>query len=706
MSARWRRAKFWLGTCVALHLALAAFAVGATVWRYRQGVEGLPDFGSKALGAGVYELAFPAVLAVLSLVVGVWLVRKPQLTRSPDSWIAIPLATGVLMAAGVGGAMVHVMSESAGNVNFVLIPGVIAFAMLPVYLAFRALLRPLVAELGDSTVPVILQVRAASKKWWYQDSIRVDTESVRLAVRSGDGRPTWGESTKETPLRDVAAVGARSATGDEPPWAWLSDGRGLSVPPGEALVVVTATDEQLVPVHDAEVLAELLRRRVRLVTGRMPSTLDTDGAASPNPGPATEPAEPADSGTEKAAGHVPEVLPAPPRTGQRVTATSSGTVPPAGPGMVFRGVLSTLLGGFGVIVAPVVGVLLTRSRAVVDPEAPWLSEWVAGFGALWLTIGFLLWVVSIRVPRRWPWIGLISSVPVALAAWFSEDGLVNDAGTVIVVVALVATVLARLVWTRRLGTDLAASASEVPVRLNGQGIGRLLIQRDRIVFDRRKTGAGGHVRHALALADLTLAQPGETAGAEVPTWPLPGGSMLRLRRGPALRLVAGSQQWIVPVLQPDLIAEIVRGRAARARPLGYRAPTVEEWHRLRRWSVSATTAARGRGLGTAQAIGNRLLLIAMFPAVFGTMLLTVVFGRGLTGIGTELFVIIVALLLAVALVVIWYRRRSALILAEDNQLPPGSPSWGDPRPDRAPIPAWRPWSAPTASSEARVLTAK
>lgn len=436
VSARWRRAKFWLTTCVALHLALAAFAVGATVWRYQQGVDGLPDFGSKASGAGVHELAFPAVFAVLSMAVGLWLVRKPQLMRSPDSWIAIPLATGVLMVAGVGGATVHVMSEAAGNVNFVLIPAVIVFAVLPVYLAFRALLRPLVAELGDSTVPVVVQVRAASKKWWYQDSVRVDTESVRLAVRSGDGRPTWGESTKSIPLRDVVAVGARSATGNESPWAWLSDGRGLSVPAGDVLVVATAIEEQLVPVHDAAVLAELVRRRARLVTGRMPAMIDAEAAASENP-----------------------------------------------------------------------------------------------------------------------------------------------------------------------------------------------------------------------------------------------------------------QQWIVPVLRAELIAEIVRGRAARARPLAYRAPTVEEWHRLRRWSVSATTAARGRGLGTAQAIGNRLLLIAMFPAVFGTLLLANVFGRELTGVGTELLVIAGALFLAVVLVVIWYRRRSALMLAEDNQLPPGSPPWGDQRPDRAPIPAWRPWSA-------------
>jgi hypothetical protein len=51
----------------------------------------------------------------------------------------------------------------------------------------------------------------------------------------------------------------------------------------------------------------------------------------------------------------------------------------------------------------------------------------------------------------------------------------------------------------------------------------------------------------------------------------------------------------------------------------------------------------------------------------------------------------VALAIAAALVADWVRVCRRLRVAQDNALPPGSPDWGDLRPDHAPLEGWQPW---------------
>jgi len=109
---------------------------------------------------------------------------------------------------------------------------------------------------------------------------------------------------------------------------------------------------------------------------------------------------------------------------------------------------------------------------------------------------------------------------------------------------------------------------------------------------------------------------------------------------------------------------------------------------LQSWAARQLTASR-RGPGLKQrTVGFRL--VVAFPAAFlGTSLFSESIARG-AELGSGAIVAGAALAVAAALVADWVRVCRRLRVAQDNALPPGSPAWGDLRPDHAPLEGWQP----------------
>lgn len=126
-----------------------------------------------------------------------------------------------------------------------------------------------------------------------------------ISVRSGSGRATWNPKAQRIALADVTAVGARPAVAQDSPWITLSDGRGLSVPPGDVVVVQCRDATQVLPVDDAAVCAEVIRTRAGVAA--LPTEVATDR-------PRTT--------------HVPEILPAPEPTGPPAHPVTGPAAPP------------------------------------------------------------------------------------------------------------------------------------------------------------------------------------------------------------------------------------------------------------------------------------------------------------------------------------------------------------------------------------------
>jgi hypothetical protein len=370
--------------------------------------------------------------------------------------------------------------------------------------------------------------------------------------------------------------------------------------------------------------------------------------------------------------HVPEVQPAPPATGNEVApiAGQPGEVPDAVPG---RRLQAFGLGALAVVLVPA-AFLLWSLRA--------MPAGVAIAGGIGIAVAAAGWLADARTPRRWVGWSLLA----AFVAVLANFGLA-PAGLLALVAQVVCWWLARSAYRRfsTPGFDLAEADVEVGFRLYERRPAELRIGRDRAVLALARRRGGGHVDQAIALAEVSLAQPGEITAEDV--WPLPGADGLRLPPGPAVRVVAGRQQWIVPVAEPRLVAAILRRRQTAAWPQRTGPQDLNAWHALRDWAAERNTAHRyGRR------VQSRTWFRGAAGFVLGTlglMMLTALVADGAAagmwpaGVG--------AVLLGAFLVISWLRLRRRLEFAELNQLPPGSPSWGDPRAGVAPIPSWRPW---------------
>ncbi|MFC7344276.1 hypothetical protein [Saccharopolyspora griseoalba] len=372
--------------------------------------------------------------------------------------------------------------------------------------------------------------------------------------------------------------------------------------------------------------------------------------------------------------HIPEVLPAPPETGNesRQVGGQRSAAPDTVPGRRWQ---AFALGAAAVVVIPV-GFVLWGMRELE------VGTGIAGL--VGIAVATTAWLTDARTPRRWAGWALLA----ALSATYVDLGFA-PAG-LLALVAVVACPLLAAAAHRRFtapGFDLAEMDVEVGFQIYRHQSASLRIGRDRAVLALKRMAGGGHVDQAVPLSEVSLAQPGEIVGGG--SWPLPGTTAVRLVEGPAVRLVAGKQQWIVNVEDPRLVAAILRRRQTAAWSQRTGPQDLRSWHALRKWAVARTTTYRnGR---KAQSYRAFRPLVGFFFGVLGLMLLTKLIAGG--GSAPSMWLAASAMLLVGASFVIsWLRSGARLAFAELQSLPPNSPAWGDPRPEVAPVPGWRPWS--------------
>ncbi|MGH4025899.1 MAG: hypothetical protein ACRDRV_15085 [Pseudonocardiaceae bacterium] len=646
LARRQHRARTWRAVTAGLHLLMAALTVAL-----------LPVGRDQPVDALVIIIG----LAVAPLAGAFWLERHRPSARIPQQWWGRSLMVAFPQAIALGFAANGVLDKDT-PAPWQRILLVVAVSLVPAgtaALAARSLLRPLVPALGFGDVEVLVEPRAVRRPWFSDDSITLTGRELVISVRSGSGRATRNPKVQRIPLGDITAVGARPAVEQDSPWITLSDGRGLSVPPGDVVVLQCRDTTWVLPIDDATVFAEVIRIRAG-VAG--PSRADRPVVAEPVP----------PVGHVPAVGHVPEVGRAPEPTGppaHPVTGPAGAAV--RGPGMAARWALGLPLALLGIVGVPVALLWLA-------PAAP-AHRLV--FAALWIAVAAGNWLRSWQQPRYWPVWALMSALGTALVVVLDGPGWALLAP----VVAVLLTWAGRRVLLRPVGTDLAGSGLEIPVR---EGNVTLLVQRDRLVLKLR-AGAGGAVPQAMPLGGLSVAQAGEFAGSEVRWWPYPGARWTRLGRSPALRLVSGGQQWLLPVPAARELAAIIQARAESAPRRESQDPTAARWHELQAWAARQLTTTRRYGGLTQRTVGWRLA-VAVPAAFLGSALLTEMIARGAWGGGFPV-VAGVALALAAVLVADWFRVRARLRVAEDHPLPPGSPAWGELRPGHAPLAGWQPW---------------
>ncbi|MEB3368524.1 hypothetical protein [Saccharopolyspora mangrovi] len=372
--------------------------------------------------------------------------------------------------------------------------------------------------------------------------------------------------------------------------------------------------------------------------------------------------------------HIPEVLPAPPETGTEVAPVAGrpSTAPESVPG---RHVQAFGIGALAVVVIPL-GFVLWGVRG--------LELGTAIAGVVGIAVATAAWLADARTPRRWGGWALLA----ALSAAYVNLALA-PLGLVALVAVVVCPLLARVAHQRFTapGFDLAERDVEVGFEIYRHQSARLRIERDRAVLSLKRMAGGGHVDQAIPLAEVSSAQPGEIVGGD--SWPLPGAMAVRLVEGPAVRVVAGKQQWVVNVEDPRLVGAILRRRQSAAWSQRTGPQDLASWHALRKWATAQTTTFRNGKKSQSYRVFRPL--VGVFSGVLGLMLLTMQIAG--SGAAPSTWLAAAAMLLIGAFFVVsWLRQRTRLAHAELQSLPPNSPSWGDPRPEVAPLTSWRPWA--------------
>ena len=586
------------------------------------------------------DVLLPAVAAVAPLAGLAWFGWKYR--YQPSRWAVVSLVVAGVQALGAMAAItVHLRPvELHPGLNVLLYLVLLVPPTLVAWLAALALTARPAEVLGTSPFHVDFPIRVVEKSFWNADSVvvtdraleiwlqRATGEPMELAPGQKRGRVPW----KALPLAEVTAVGVRAAVPNEAPWAVLRHGPSQSVPAGDVVVVRVGEVEQVLPVEKAAKFADLVRAR----TGRALSSH------------VEQPEQVLD-------GHVAEVLPAPDPVGPKVYPTRGPDEPlPTGPGMAVRWLIAAPLALAGVVGLPLALLLATSATA--------------GFLA-WTGVALVAWLCTLRIPRLWLRVALVP-VPLTLM-WLVIQQRWPFAPALVLGPVLAG--LAGAVFTRWRGTDLGGSAVEVPFQLlSGE---RLCVRGDRVVRGSRTV-----VAQAAWLADVGLVQCGSRSAPEVGQWFSPGGRLHVVVDSTWLRIVAGPQQWLVPTRDLRLIAELVKARAATASPAPPDDLDLAGWYRLHAWATARTNGgaeARRRVHG----VGWRLF-VAAAAGGFAFLLLPMA-GARIPGL--------VAAVIAVVALVDWARVRPRLRRAELHPLPPGSPNWGEVRPDHAPVFGYQPW---------------
>ncbi|MFS8097459.1 hypothetical protein LFM09_10010 [Lentzea alba] len=221
---------------------------------------------------GIWPAAIPLVPVVISAVaLRQWLRRQAPL--DPRMWLPAGfLVVGVqLLSVAIPAYDIATSSAPDGltgpAVLFLLCWLVAVATCLSAHRAGRVLLTPLVAELGSADLRLTVAVRAAATgPELVSAQIVVERDRVEWTVslhvgRSGGPRTDVSVSFRE--LLQVMPV-TLPVVPELRPWIVLSGGITLYAQAGPAILLTSTHDQWLIPVHDADLVADLIRRRQAL----------------------------------------------------------------------------------------------------------------------------------------------------------------------------------------------------------------------------------------------------------------------------------------------------------------------------------------------------------------------------------------------------------------------------------------------------------
>lgn len=571
-------------------------------------------------------------------------------TRSlpqPRTWTWCAGVFGLILGGALGGA---VAASDAGPTSpallVVVILGPALVATLLAYRAYRVILHPMVPALGASDLDLSFGIRA-------------DVPNAGVAIRGGilqiEVSDDWmGRSFRRhrIPLSTIHSVTLRPVSPADGVWLADRNHRPLRVPPGEVVELLhqppgLSLQTQLLPVKDGAGFVGVLRARIEHLRARgvigVPSRAPAAARAPRPPGPAPT---------------GPRVIPVPPRP------ADTGR-PPA-----IRFVIAAVLGALAVLTIPTVELALTD-----------LAATERGIGWAWVGVGALCWALMRGTPRRWPGCALVSGLYPALMTL--ADGLWWLA-PIAVALGVLAVLGAGRVLVTPPHPDLGDGEMELMVAVRSGHV--LLLGRDRLMLRLRRPRPHT-LPHGLPMGCIDLVQPGELT--EASRYPMPGEPAATIPPGPALRITGCGQQWLLGVDDPMTLAEIVRRRCVRVGPASHPVadptPVVDplQWRELRAWASRIRTGWQRDSRWGKTRTPDRWVWTALPLAVGGSM--TVAEGGSTTVAGAVLFALAMAIVARYA----WIRPR--MRRAENQPLEPGSPPWGEQRPDHAPVRGWVPW---------------
>ncbi|MEV6236696.1 hypothetical protein [Lentzea sp. NPDC051838] len=206
----------------------------------------------------------PLLGAAVPAVVLVWWLRGRG-ALDPAAWLhAAFLAAGAqLLLGAIPSYGISVSSTPAAIGIFVLCWVFAAASCLQAHRARRALLEPMVPELGSTQLRLAIAVRfALTAHDLVSAHIDLDAEEVSWSARRPRARGA-GMTVHLGRITQVSVVGLPPVPALQP-WLMMPGGPVLYAQPGPAVVLTTTSSEWMLPVHDAVLLAELVNRRREL----------------------------------------------------------------------------------------------------------------------------------------------------------------------------------------------------------------------------------------------------------------------------------------------------------------------------------------------------------------------------------------------------------------------------------------------------------
>ncbi len=218
------------------------------------------------------EVTWPTALPLIPVAITVVAVRqwlRRQAPVDPSTWIpAAFLTAGVqLLSSAVPayGIAVSVAAEPQTT------PTILFFLCLVVEIATcvsairarKILLSPLVAELGSADLRLTLPLRAEDNgPVLVSAEIVVERDRVEWTVRLRGGG-NGARMDLSVPFRELLQVMpvALPSVPELRPWITLRHGTTLYAEAGPAILLTSIDGQWLLPVHDAELVCELINRR-------------------------------------------------------------------------------------------------------------------------------------------------------------------------------------------------------------------------------------------------------------------------------------------------------------------------------------------------------------------------------------------------------------------------------------------------------------